>query len=119
MRTWPRTCSGSITTAPGSSLMSCGISRYSKIRSNSANEVCTSLEICSIEPIGKKIRDCSVVNATIVPAVIALGCWTSPTDHQVRQRRHDREERAHDREERLTDHRLADREPVSRSFSSR
>ncbi len=50
------------------------MSRYSKIRSNRANEVCTSFEICSIEPIGKKIRDWSVVNATIVPAVIAVGC---------------------------------------------
>ena len=53
--------------------MSCGMSRYSKIRSNSANDVCTSFEICSIEPIGKKIRDCNVVNATEEPAVRALG----------------------------------------------
>ena len=28
------------------------------------------METCSIEPIGKNSRDCSVVNATIVPAVI-------------------------------------------------
>ena len=62
-----------MTTASGSSWMSCGMSRYSKIRSNNANEVCTSFEICSIEPIGKKIRDWSVVNATRSPADSAFG----------------------------------------------
>ncbi len=65
--------------------MSCGRSRYSKIRSNSANEVWTSFEIWSIDPIGKKMRDCSVVNATIVPAVIAAGLFevTQPTTRYV------------------------------------
>ena len=65
--------------------MSCGRSRYSKIRSNNANEVCTSFEICSIDPIGKKIRDCRVVKATIVPAVIAAGLFdvTHPTTRYV------------------------------------
>ena len=34
------------------------------MRSNSANELWTSVETCSIEPIGKNSRACSVVNAT-------------------------------------------------------
>ena len=42
------------------------------MRSNSANELWTSVETCSIEPIGKNRRDWSVVNATMVPAVIVL-----------------------------------------------
>ena len=37
------------------------------MRSNNANELCTSVETCSIEPIGKNRRDCSVVNATMSP----------------------------------------------------
>ena len=43
-----------------------------KMRSNKAIDEWTSVETCSIEPIGKNRRDCSVVNATIVPAVIVL-----------------------------------------------
>ena len=43
------------------------MSRYSKIRSNSAIDDWTSVETCSIEPIGKNSRDWSVVKATIVP----------------------------------------------------
>ncbi len=46
------------------------MSRYSKIRSNRANEDWISVETWSIDPIGKNRRDWSVVNATIVPAVI-------------------------------------------------
>ena len=42
------------------------------MRSNKAIDEWTSVETCSIEPIGKNRRDCSVVNATIVPAVIVL-----------------------------------------------
>ena len=53
--------------------MSWGMSRYSKIRSNSAKEVWTSLDTWSMEPMGKKILDCSVVNETIPPAVMAPG----------------------------------------------
>ncbi len=62
-----------MTTASGSSLMSWGMSRYSKIRSNRANEVCTSFETCSIDPIGKKIRDWRVVKATSDPAESVFG----------------------------------------------
>ena len=54
----------------GASTMSCIRSRYSKIRSNSANEDCTSVDTCNIDPIGKNSRDCSVVKATIAPALI-------------------------------------------------
>ena len=43
------------------------------MRSNSAMDDCTSVDTCSMEPIGKNSRDCSVVNATIVPAVMAWG----------------------------------------------
>ncbi len=43
------------------------------MRSKRASEECTSVETCSIEPIGKKSLDCRVVNATIVPALIAVG----------------------------------------------
>src|SRR2546421_6953102 len=46
--------------------MSTGWSRYSKIRSKSANEVCTSSPTPSSEPTGKKSRVCSVVKATSV-----------------------------------------------------
>ncbi len=42
------------------------------MRSNRAIEEWTSVDTCSIDPIGKNRRDCSVVNATIVPAVSAL-----------------------------------------------
>ena len=42
------------------------------MRSNKANRLWTSVDTCSIEPIGKNSLDCSVVNATIVPASIAL-----------------------------------------------
>ena len=46
------------------------MSRYSKIRSKSASEEWTSVETWSIEPIGKKRRDWSVVKATMSPDVI-------------------------------------------------
>ena len=39
------------------------------MRSKSANDEWISVETCSIEPIGKNSRDCSVVNATMSPAV--------------------------------------------------
>ena len=48
------------------------MSRYSKIRSKSANDAWTSVETCSIEPIGKKSRDWSVVKATMSPAFTLL-----------------------------------------------
>src|SRR4029453_18468803 len=57
-------------TASGASRISCGRSRYSKIRSNSASEDCTSVETCSIEPIGKNSRDWRVVKPTSIPAAI-------------------------------------------------
>ena len=50
--------------------MSTGWSRYSKIRSKRASELCTSTWTPSSEPIGKKSRDWSVVKATSVPIVI-------------------------------------------------
>ena len=58
--------------------MSCGICRYSKMRSNSASEPCTSTLTCSMLPMGKKRRLCSVVNATMVPAVMpAVMPWVT------------------------------------------
>ena len=42
------------------------------MRSKSASELCTSIEIESRLPIGANRRACSVVNATIVPIVIAV-----------------------------------------------
>ena len=59
-----------IRTASGASGISCGRSRYSKIRSKSASDDCTSVETCSIEPIGKNSRDCRVVNPTSIPDAI-------------------------------------------------
>ena len=53
------------------SSMSTSRSRYSKTRSKSASEVCTSTETPSSEPIGKKSRVCSVVNAITVPSEMA------------------------------------------------
>ena len=52
--------------------MSTRRSRYSKIRSKSASELWTSIEIESRLPIGAKRRAWSVVNATSVPIVIAV-----------------------------------------------
>ena len=51
--------------------MSIGWSRYSKMRSKSASEVCTSSPTPSSEPTGKKSRVCSVVNETSVGTEIA------------------------------------------------
>ena len=51
--------------------MSIGSSRYSKIRSKSASDVCTSRPTPSSEPTGKNSRVCSVVNATSVATSIA------------------------------------------------
>ena len=42
------------------------------MRSNRASDDCTSVDTCSMEPIGKNSRDCSVVKATRVPAVMRL-----------------------------------------------
>jgi hypothetical protein len=53
------------------------MSRYSKIRSNSANDDCTSVETCSIDPMGKNSRDWSVVNATMSPAPTAFASFES------------------------------------------
>jgi hypothetical protein len=52
--------------------MSTGWSRYSKIRSKSASEVCTSSPTPSSDPTGKKRRVCRVVNATSTGIEIAL-----------------------------------------------
>ena len=38
--------------------------------SKSASDDCTSVETCSIEPIGKNSRDCRVVNPTSIPAAV-------------------------------------------------
>jgi hypothetical protein len=50
--------------------MSTGSSRYSKIRSKSASDVCTSSPTPRRPPTGKKSRDCRVVNETSVPIEI-------------------------------------------------
>jgi hypothetical protein len=42
------------------------------MRSNSAREDCTSVETCSIEPIGKNSRDWRVVNPTSMPEAITV-----------------------------------------------
>ena len=56
--------------ASGASLIAGTRSRYSKMRANSAAEVCTS-RATRISPMsGMSSRACTVVNATIVPAVI-------------------------------------------------
>jgi hypothetical protein len=47
--------------------MSTGMSRYSKTRSNSAEELLRSTPTLSSDWIGQKMRVCSVVNATTVP----------------------------------------------------
>ncbi len=47
--------------------ISTGMSRYSKTRSNSAEELLTSTETPSSDWIGQKMRVCSVVKATTVP----------------------------------------------------
>ena len=51
--------------------MSTGRSRYSKIRSKRASELCTSTETLNRLPIGAKSRVCSVVNATRVAKMLA------------------------------------------------
>ena len=51
------------------STMSTGWSRYSKIRSKSASDVCTSSPTPSSDPTGKNNRVCSVVNETSVGTV--------------------------------------------------
>ena len=53
--------------------MSTGMSRYSKTRSNSAIEVCTSTPTPSSELTGQNSRVCSVVKATTVPIVTLCG----------------------------------------------
>ena len=50
------------------------MSRYSKTRSNSADELWMSTPTLSSDWIGQKIRVCSVVKATTVPMEIASGC---------------------------------------------
>ena len=64
--------------------MSCSMSRYSKTRSNSANDDCTSVETCSIDPIGKNRRDCSVVNPTSMPDWITEEPWLELTHPATR-----------------------------------
>jgi hypothetical protein len=59
-------------TASGASTMSGTTSRYSKIRSKRARDDRSSTETCSSCPIGKYRRVCSVVNATTVPAEMAV-----------------------------------------------
>ncbi len=54
------------------------------MRSNSAIEDWISVETWSIEPIGKNSRDCSVVNATIVPAVSGLAASSLSTHPATR-----------------------------------
>ena len=56
-------------------MMSCGISRYSKILSKRARAPWISICTLSICPSGKKIRLCSVVKATMVPM---LTCVSPP-----------------------------------------
>ena len=98
---------------PGASTISGSISRYSKIRSNSASEPWISTWTLSSWPSGKNSRLWSVVNATIVAGASArVG---SPDRRQragepVHERRRDLEDRADDHEEPAPDHRLADLE---------
>ena len=61
--------------ASARSTMSTGRSRYSKIRPNSASEVCTSRPTDSSCCIGNSRRVCSVVNATTVPIEIRSWPW--------------------------------------------
>jgi hypothetical protein len=56
----------------GFSAISTGSSRYSKIRSKSASDVCTSRPTPSSEPTGRKSAFCSVVNATSTGTEIAV-----------------------------------------------
>src|SRR3972149_1697161 len=69
----PRTVAGSRATASGGAPISGSISRYSKIRSNSASAPWISTWIPRSWPSGKKSRDWRVVNATMSPIVGALG----------------------------------------------
>ena len=55
--------------------MSIGWSRYSKIRSKSARELCTSSWTPRRLPIGKKSRVCRVVKATSVPIDTTAAPW--------------------------------------------
>ena len=64
-RTSPRT-SGSAT-GDGLSTMSTGRSRYSKMRANSASELCTCTPVRSSAFSGLNREFCRVVNATSVP----------------------------------------------------
>jgi len=50
---------------------------YSKTRSNKARDDRSSTETCSSCPTGKYRRVCSVVNATTVPAEMAVPCASS------------------------------------------
>ena len=69
-------------TASGASTMSGFRSRYSNIRSNSASDERSSTETWSSCPIGKYSRVCSVVKATMVPAVI--GCPFASSSPEIR-----------------------------------
>ena len=107
----PATVGGSSATASGASTISGSISRYSKIRSNSASEPWISTWTLSSWPSGKNSRLCSVVKATMSPIVGASGRPDRQVAGQpVHERRRDREDRADDHEEPAADHRLADLE---------
>ncbi len=94
---------------PGSSLISGCMSRYSKMRSNSARAPWTSTCTLSSCPRGKKRRLWRVVKATMSPMVGAFGSpWmTSIARQPVDERRHDREDGAHEHEEPAAHERLA------------
>ena len=101
---------GSSATASGASTISGSMSRYSKIRSNSASEPWISTWTLSSWPSGKNSRLWRVVKATMSPAVGASGAplAASVAGQPVHERRHDAEDRPDDHEEPAADHRLAD-----------
>ncbi len=103
---------GPAPTASGASTISGSISRYSKIRSNSASAPWISTWTLSSWPSGKNSRLWSVVNATMSPIVgrrrVALD--REVPGQPVHERRRDAEDRADDHEEPAPDHRLADLE---------
>ncbi len=73
-RRWiiPPTDSRGREVASGASWISSGMSRYSKMRSNSAMDEWICTVTISIWPIGKKSRLCNVVKAAMVPAWIVV-----------------------------------------------
>ena len=63
------------------------------MRANRASEVCTSSETRSRLTVGNNSRACSVVNATIVPALRPRAGGDQEPGHEVDQRRGHPEER--------------------------